>query len=55
MTKNRFKIVCQSCQQQIGYVEEVEVRPGFFMNKTTPDVLPQRCPCLGVLTRIKEG
>lgn len=55
MTKNGFKVQCTKCGKIAGHVEEVEARPGFFVNKSEPEYIPTVCSCMGVLTRVQEG
>ena len=54
MRKNGFTVKCSKCGTIAGRVEEVEARPGVFVNKSEPEYIPTTCPCMGVLIRIQE-
>lgn len=52
MERNKFDVVCEPCNYTAGTVQEVEARPGFFINQSEPAFLPTRCPqCERVFTR----
>lgn len=49
------KVMCRTCHVHYGVIQEIESkdRPGFFVNRCIPDVLPKKCPvCNSVITRV---